>query len=358
MRSPWTFLALVAAIPFTLNLVACDPGNSGEGEGEGEGEPAGPATCTINGVELVKPTEHATADDATEIDMSCVDNPQTLAASESITVYGCVDIFGLGGKAKPGLKIAFFDVAQDPQNDTPAYGAFDIAVKAEGSEQAAACSKEGWYTADGVPTNKPLTVKVYDTATGAAQTAIPTYSYWVYMPSDKTFDGADSADDDCADGSTCYKYEANLVYKTTYDSIPTLGGKRIDGQQVIYDGEGRAVIAGEVKDCKGSLIENVAVSSNLYDASTKLAYFDGDEEDPTPDLARETTNFDALYVVLNAVTDDGNNNHEITTAILDPECTEDDLADCECVSFGGARVQAFPDSVTIMSPEGTFPTAG
>lgn len=343
MRSRWMLLPLFPAATVTM-ILACSPGTS-PGEGESEEDPEvnnGPPTCTVDGVELLKPTEHATLDTGEAPDWSCLGNAPVLPASENVTVQGCVDIFGLGGKAKPGLKIAFFDVDQDPQNDTPAYGEADIAVKAEGSEEASNCSKEGWYTMPNIPTNTPLTIKTYDTAEGAAQTGIPTYTYWHYI-----------YDEDVTDGVALY--EANLVYKTTYDSIPTLGGKRIDGQQIIYDGEGRAVIAGEIHDCNGDLVENAAVTSTIFDSSTKMAYFDGDEEDPTPDLARTVTNFDALYVVLNAATDEGNNQHGIRTAILDPTCEADDLSECECVSAGGADVMAFPDSVTIMSPEGTFP---
>ena len=117
-------------------------------------------------------------------------------------------------KAKPGLKIAFFAIDQDPQSDVPAYGEQDIAVKAQGSEEASNCSKEGWYSMPNIPSNTPMIVKTFDTAEGAAQTGIPTYSYWFYA---YDFDVVDGAVD----------YEANLIYKTTYDSIPTLGGKRI-----------------------------------------------------------------------------------------------------------------------------------
>jgi hypothetical protein len=340
--------ALLLSSIAAVGLMACGPTGEGEGEGEGEG-PQGPATCTVGETEFLKPLAHATLEDGSAPNFSCVANPETLAAGQNVTLEGCVDIFGIGGKAKPGLKIAFFDVSQDPTSgDTvPAYGETDIAVKAqEGPLQAEAaeCSKEGFYRIENIPTNKPLNIKVYDTDEGFAQTAIPTYSWFVYMEDEKVVDGV-------------LDYEANLVYKTTYDSIPTLGGKRVDGQQVIYDGEGRGVIAGEIHDCDGQLVKDAAVTTSRFDNDTKMAFFNGDTEDPTPDPALSATNTDALYAVLNAATDPGANDHDILTAILDPACEAADPLECDCVSAGSALIRVFPDSVSIVSPEGTFAVA-
>lgn len=338
-------LLLASSLAALLVPLACAPtstGSTGTSDGDGGVVPSN-RTCTIDGVELAKPLAHATTPSGAP-DLSCVDNPVQLGASSDITVEGCVDIFGLGGKAKTGLRIAFYDATQDPTTDEPEYGDAPIATKSEGSAEAAACSKEGWYTKDGVPTNRPLIIKVYDTDEGVSQTAIPTYTYFEHFPSEGVVDGV-------------FEYEANLIYKTTYDSIPTLGGKRVDGQQIIYDGEGRSVIAGEVHDCNGELVQHASVSSSRFDSSTRVAYFNGDEEDPTPDLAITATNSDALYTILNAATDVGANDHNIVAAILDPACTEEDLAECDCVKAGAATIRVFPDSVSILSPEGTFPTA-
>lgn len=339
MRRRSLSISLVALV-FPL---ACTPTGPGTGGGNDAGTPQ-IRTCTVDGVEMPKPLAHATTQAGNAPDLSCVDNPVQLEAGSSVTAEGCVDIFGLGGKAKTGLRIAFYDATQDPTVDQPQYGDTEILTKSGGSEEAAACSKEGWYTKDALPTNRPLIIKVYDTATGPAQTAIPTYTYLEILPAELVVDGV-------------IEYEANLIYKTTYDSIPTLGGRRVDGQQIIYDGEGRGVIAGEVHDCNGELVEGASVSSSRMDSNTRVAYFNGDEDDPSPDLGITTTNYDALYTVLNAATDEGANDHEIVAAILDPACTEADLADCECVKAGGASIRVFPDSVSIFSPEGTFPEA-
>jgi hypothetical protein len=55
-----------------------------------------------------------------------------------------------------------------------------------------------------------------------------------------------------------------------------------------------AVLAGEVHDCKGQVIQGARVSISLM--PLKLAYFNGDG-DPAPD--EEWTNTDGIYTALN-----------------------------------------------------------
>jgi hypothetical protein len=319
-------------VPSALVLLAfsfaCAPTGPGTSNPPGDGGTGSNRFCTIDGVELRKPIEHARTQGGGKPDLSCVDNPQQLTGSRNVTVQGCVEIFGLGGKAKPGLRIAFFDANQDPSKDAPAYGEADIVTKAGGSPEAANCPKEGWYTIDGVPTNKRLIIKVYEDL-GPSQTAIPTYTYFKHFPDEDVVDGV-------------YEYEANLIYATTYSTIPSLSGRHVDGANIIYDG-------------KGELVQGASVSSSLWDSSTGVAYFNGDDEDPKPDPAMLSTNFDALYVLLNVNTAADNNDHEVVAAILDPDCDAEDLEECDCVKAGGATVRAFPDSVTLLSPDGTQP---
>lgn len=336
-RSPFSLLCLPLLAFF---LSACAP-PSGGGGGEG-GKDAGPKdsnTCLIDGVEVVRPAEPATRKDGAPPVLDCLETPPELGPSRTVTVEGCIDIFGIGNKAKPTLRVAFYDIDQNPRDDTPSYGDVAIAVKSqEGPLQnrAAECETEGFYQLAGVPTNQRLIVKVYDSEVGPSQTAIPTYTYYALLP------------DERVDDNGVVEYAANLVYKTTYDSIPTLGGKRVEGQQIVYDGVGRGVIAGEIRDCEGQVLKNAAVSSSRLDSGTKIAYFDG-SDDPKPDLTRDTTNSDGLYVVLNVATDDGANDHTVAAGILDESCEGEE---CTCQSLGSATVYAFPDSVTILSLEG------
>jgi hypothetical protein len=327
-------LACLSALAAAL---ACGPGDNTNTPGADAG-PVGPRTCTVDGLTVTKPLERARLRGGGTPDFSCIASPEPLPAPKMVTAEGCLDIFGLGSKTKPGLRAAFYRADQN-LSDAPAFGETDIATYAGGSADAGECETEGFYRLPAVATSTPLLIKVYDTATGPAQTAIPTYTYHKVLR------------DELIDENDVVNYEVNLVYKTTYDSIPTLGGKRIDGQSVVYDGEGRGVIAGEVHDCNGALVQHASVTSSQLDSNTKIAYFDG-EADPKPAPALTATNSDALYVVLNAKTDPGENDHKIVAVVLDPACEEASPADCECVLAGSGTVQVFPDSVVIYSPEG------
>lgn len=325
----------LACLPF---LLACGPTDNGTTPRTDGGPAAAPRTCTVDGVTVFKPLDRARIVGGGAPDLSCVESPPALGTPETVTAQGCLDIFGLGSKAKPGLRVSFYDATQS-LDDAPAFGSADVLTYAGGSAEAGECETEGFYSLDGVPTNTPLLIKVYDTAEGAAQTAIPTYTHFKVLRDDIVTEGVAA-------------YDVNLVYKTTYDSIPTVAGRRIEGGSVIYDGEGRGVIAGEVRDCNGALVQHASVSSKLFDSSTTMAYFDGDA-DPGIDPTLTATNNDGLYVVLNASTAEGSNEHELVAAVLDPACEEEDPADCECVLAGSGTVQVFPDSVSIFSPEGT-----
>jgi hypothetical protein len=142
------------------------------------------------------------------------------------------------------------------------------------------------------------------------------------------------------------KFDANLIYKSSYESIPTLAGKRVEGMENLYDGVGRSVIAGEIHDCDNDPVAGAVVSSDNVDGQTKHTYTDADPDDPTPDPTRDTqalgTNTDGLYLLINAPTDDGQNVHVITGVVQGD-------SDETCRVAMSGTVMAFPDSVTIYS---------
>jgi hypothetical protein len=144
-----------------------------------------------------------------------------------------------------------------------------------------------------------------------------------------------------------------MIFRSTWDSIPTLGGRQITGGQDVSDGQGRGVIAGEIHDCNDVIIEGASVSFGSFDSgSMSIAYFDCNTEDPKPDLRNTSTATDGLYVLLNVPTDVGANEHVITAGIREPGCAG---ADCTCRSAGSRTVKSFPDSVTIVTLRGDFP---
>jgi len=346
-------LLLSAVLMSAANCtVPTGPGVEGEGEGPGE--------CTVGTVTMPKPDEAPVREDAAALNLGCIGNPTVLAQSEAVTVEGCVEIFGLGGRAKRGIEVSLFSDTQNPRVDAPLFGKVSISVIADASDpnnplacdaedantpacRSLDCSKEGFYRMENIPVHVPLTMKV---SKPNDDTIIDTYTFGII------FDYGDAL---AADGVV--SYEANLIYRSTYDSSPTLAGRIVDGQQEIGDGVGRGVIAGEIHDCDDKIVQGASVTSDQEDATTKITYFNGDTEDPEPQLARQSTNTDGLYVVLNATTDAGKEVHTISAGILDPACTTltSAPADCQCVSLSSRSIEVYPDSVSIVTLRGDLP---
>jgi hypothetical protein len=352
----------LAAVLVVIPLAALTSAGSCEApprpsEGEGEGEVPGANECDVGGAVMPIPSDesgaaiNAQVAGGGEIDLSCIGTPPEVTASTQVRLQGCIDVFGLGDRAKSGITVAVFADGQNPKTDVPEFGEVEIAVQedvgdldcagADANEPAClslGCDRKGAYAIEGIPTHVPLTMRVSKTGDS---TIIDTYSWGIVL---------DYLDNEAVDGIVTY--DANLIYSSTWDSIPTLAGRLIDGGLDVSDGVGRAVIAGEIHDCQDRLVEGASVTTDQTDAITKITYFDGNDEDPKPRLSRLSTNSDGLYVVLNATTDAGSDLHTITAGIVEPGCAGDE---CACVSLGTRTIRAFPDSVSIVTLRGDFP---
>jgi hypothetical protein len=345
-------LAVVAVLPVSALLSggACEPPVNNNNNNQNNNNNT-PSTCLVDGITMPKPDLAALRPSGGAVDRSCIGDPVRLAQSAAVRLQGCIDIFGLGGRAKRGIKVAVFGDDQDPRGDAPRHGQVDIAVvedanglACDGADAGTAacislgCSKKGAYVIDNIPVHIPLTMKVF--AVGD-DTVIDTYTFGI------VFDHGDNQE---VDGVV--DYEANLIYRSTYDSIPTIAGRIVEGQQIIGDGVGRGVIAGEIHDCEDQIVQGATVTTSQFDPTTKVTYFDGDTEDPTPELTRLSTNDDGLYVILNATTAPGKETHTVAAGILEPGCQG---ADCQCVSLSARTVKAYPDSVSIVTLRGDLP---
>ncbi len=341
---------VVAFLP--LFLLACPSAPPPPPPGGGGG-----STCNVEGLDIAKPAvdDVAQRKDGQPVALGCIGNPEVLSQSATARLQGCIQVFGTGGAAKPGIKVAVFADDQDARNDTPAFGEVTIGVQQEASsldcqgadaDSAAClslgCEKKGAYVIEDVPLHVPLTIKVYHPTDN---TIIDTYTFGTVLDygGDATFDPA----------TNTATYEANLIYDSTYESIPTLAGRIIQGREVIGDGVGRGVIAGEIHDCDDVIIQGASVTSDQLDAQTKVTYFNGDDSNPLPLLDRTTTNTDGLYVIINATTDPGHDIHTIGAGILDPTCAGS--ADCQCVGLSSRTVHVYPDSVSIVTLRGDLP---
>lgn len=355
------FVAAVAVVPLAALLSAgnCSTSRRPPPVGDGNGNNAA-RVCTLDDTTLARPStidgddQPPVVEAASGIDLSCIGNPVVLAQSAAVTVQGCIDIFGIGDRAKRGIKVAIFSEEQDLATEAPEFGEVDVAVEGDSTTlgldcvgadanaaacRALSCESKGAYAFDNVPVHVPVTMLVH--APGD-DTVIATYSFGV------VFDYLNNA---AVDGVV--EYEANLIYSSTWSSIPTVGGQLIDGGSVVGDGQGRAVIAGEIHDCSDNLIKGASVTSDQVDSSTRVTYFDGDLNDPAPDQKGLSTDVDGLYVILNANTASGKDVHTVTAGVLEPGCAGED---CQCVSLGSRTIRTFPDSVSVVTLRGDFPT--
>jgi hypothetical protein len=145
-----------------LLFAGCPSERNGGGNGAGgkSGE-----ICEENGAELDRPTEAPEKEKGGAPNFDCLDTPATVGPSVNVTVEGCIDIFGIGNRAKTGLKIAVFDIDQNPRDDTPAYGEVDVAIETQDGPlqaEAQACEYGGFYRMENIPTHTPLIFKSHD----------------------------------------------------------------------------------------------------------------------------------------------------------------------------------------------------
>ena len=268
--------------------------------------------------------------------LDCLENPENLEAGQNVTMQGCLDIFGIGNMASPNLIVAAFSRDQDPSVEEPAYGQSEVALRTtegEMGELADACPYKGYYRIAGVPTHERLILKIYDTSDDFSRVAVNTYVYDVFLRNSEIEEGA-------------VNYEPVVIYNSSYDSIPTLAGRPIEGGQVKYDNEGRAVVAGEMHDCDGKVIHNANITPSYDDAQARMVYTDGDPDDPKPDVLRSSTNSDGVYVYLNAHTEEVCMAHTFTGCIADGS---------DCKVIGSTDIKVFPDSVTLANIRVAWP---
>jgi hypothetical protein len=335
-----------------LGVIVCGLiGCAGTGSTGTGGDPPAPAfaACDVEGVEARLPDAAQTSSGAP--DLTCYDVAQgQRPEAQRVIVQGCVNVFGVGAAVVEGVSVAVFARDADPTSATP-LATSDVAVAGDaagldcvGADAdataclALACEERGYYRVNApVPTDTPLIFRI----AAPNPTVIRTFLYDVVLSGaavDTTTEPAHAL------------YDASLIYASTYSSIPSLGGRAIQGAQDTTDLEGRGVIAGEVTDCAGAGIGQVVLVDLDADAQSKVIYFNGNDANPQPDARNNATAADGRYANLNVDTDV--TTHRIVAAVREQGCSGDD---CTCTSLGTRSVRAFPDSVTLVSFRAALP---
>jgi hypothetical protein len=342
-KSIATFAYVVAAI----GMSGCPTATSTSG-GDDNPRPVLP-TCTVEGEEARLPLAASRATGAPRLD--CYAAAAQPAESTAVVVEGCIDIFGVGLEAVAGVEVVFFDRDASPLADTAlARGPVVLASSSQNLACAGAdadepacralgCESGGFYRAVGaVPTETPLIIRI---TSQDNPSVVRTFLYDVVLAAAAVVD---------VGGELRANYEATLIYSSTYTSIQSLGGRSIEGGNDTRDFVGRGVIAGEIHDCDDLAVEQAVVVDVGDDPQSRIVYFNGSTTSPGPEIRNTATSSDGRYANLNVTT--AGEQHVIAAGIRTPGCDGDD---CACVSLGTRSVQAFPDSVTIVTLRGPLP---
>jgi len=306
----------------------------------------GCAQLTTSGGVTRTPTDDfcdASANDGAP-DLSCFDPAGyvTAEASEMVTVYGVVDVFGNGGDAD-NITIEIYEEGADgnlgPLLGSASASTGDPCAESENeveSDMVTGTRQLGFYFIEGIPSDTPLIIK----QSGAPDFWKTIYSY-NQMALHTELERDPPATDACATMSDPalagprWRYRARILSTSDWTSIPLTAGL-VSG---IRSGSG--VVAGEVHDCTDTRIEFAQVATNPE--PEVFAYFNDNPDNPLPVASRtEGTSLLGLYAALDI-----------------PEGPVDVAAlgrvDGEMVSLGWYRAHVFSGAVTSISLRGLRP---
>ena len=322
----WTSLLALSAV---LGFSACTGEKRPTTDGGTVGVDAGEQTCSLDDPYTHEtPSSAPLLDDDSSPNLGCATETPIWPESIPVAMGGCLDVFGVGSSiTATTLRVAVYDAAQNPATDSPNYGETDVETN---SPEAVACPKGAYYRIENIPTSTPLMVKVFDSDPRPSMVVVDSLQYNVIL---------NPADIEIVSGDFV-NFEANVIYSATYQSLPVLAGRPVDGMQDISDGVGRGVIAGEAHDCDGKVMKNIVIDGPCFDGSTKRVYTVGpDCDQPDPRLS---TGPCGTYVYLNVEP----GLHRVEGFYQDGTSTQ---------RLGSIDLYVFPDAVTIFTPKGLDP---
>ncbi|MEM9189788.1 MAG: hypothetical protein AAGF12_11465 [Myxococcota bacterium] len=260
----------------------------------------------------------------------------TTGTSQTVTLYGVVDVFGNGGNADNILVEVYREGTDGALGEL--LGMATATVASPCSEEEAEIEDDmvigtrqlGFYSIANIPTETPLIVKT----SGDLDFWRDLYSYNIQMLNSEVESEA-PAPGACADIPTGIRaeYRARVLSKSDYNSIPLTAGL----PSGIPNGAG--AVAGEVHDCDDIRLELAQVAVNPL--GRQLTYFNENPSNPLPDTSRASqgTSILGLYSALD----------------LEPGPT--DVAavgyvGAQSVSLGWYRIQVFPNSVSAVTLRG------
>lgn len=197
---------------------------------------------------------------------------------------------------------------------------------------------ESRYAITGVPTNKPLVVRVTGPSGMSDSTWATTVAFNVFL---STSDRACTSlsDTDCLDKSDAanprYQLNVSALSASDYVNIPTISG--------LAGGisSGKGAVAGEVHDCDNVRVANVEVATTP--GADRFTYFNGNPIMTLPDSSRAAVGTDrlGLFAALN-----------VTPGPVHIEAAGSKTLTDPLISFGTFDAFIYPNTVTIVNVNG------
>ncbi len=272
-------------------------------------------------------------------DLSCMITPRTRGASQMVTVYGVVDVFGNGSDAD-AINLTFYEEGPD--------GALGAMVASTSSRTSSDCAEDeievdsagvpngtsrrlGFYSVT-LPTETPFILQT----SGDAGLWSSLYTYNFFILNDEVVTTAPPSGA-CTDtpSDARYLYRPRVLARADYQSIPLTAG--LAGG--IRSGNG--AIAGEIHDCADVRLEFATVG--MTGNPLARVYFNDVADNPLPSVARtQGTSLLGLYAGL-----------DIPPGPINIAAVG--YVDGQTVSLGWYRARVFADAVTAVTLRGIPP---
>jgi hypothetical protein len=261
--------------------------------------------------------------------------------SETVTVYGVVDVFGNGGDAdrltvdiyREGVDGALGDLVGSAMASTD-HGCSETENEIE-DDMVIGSRQLGYFAIEGVPSETPLIIRT----SGNRELWRDLYTYNVYIRNGEIERDADTAGE-CTGGATLpaearWSLRPRIISRSDWVSIPLTAGV----PEGIRPGSG--IVGGEIHDCADIRVEFAQVGTNP--TAVARTYFSDNPDNPLPVTSRtEGTSLLGLYAALDV-----------------PEGPVDIAAVAriggQTLSLGFYRARVFDGAVTVVTLRGLRP---